>query len=207
MSLSATSTRIPGVRISRPASLRGDRRHYRQASSGGYEGPYPPDARRQRLARPRGRRFKREGIRNTRAARVVVFRRGDVGYGGESPEDFWGALRGVWLDPVRFFRALDPRGGAIRPAIFAFVVLYLNLLFEAALQMLWLREFNYAMIYAPFLGLVVAIVLAPLLVAGLAIVVLFILGGGKLSHGGFGPLFRSLGYASGIGLALWIPLA
>jgi hypothetical protein len=63
------------------------------------------------------------------------------------------------------------------------------------------------MIYAPFLGLVVAIVLAPLLVAGLAIVVLFILGGGKLSRGGFGPLFRSLGYASGIGFALWIPLA
>jgi hypothetical protein len=102
---------------------------------------------------------------------------------------------------------LDPRGGAIRPAIFASVVLYLDLLLEATLQMLWLREFNYAMIYAPFLGLVVAIVLAPLLVAGLAIVVLFILGGGKLSRGGFGPLFRSLGYASGIGFALWIPLA
>jgi hypothetical protein len=50
-------------------------------------------------------------------------------------------------------------------------------------------------------------VLAPLLVAGLAIVVLFILGGGKLSRGGFGPLFRSLGYASGIGFALWIPFA
>ena len=136
-----------------------------------------------------------------------MFRRGDVGYGGESPEDFWGALRGVWFDPVRFFRRLDPRGGAIRPAIFASVVLYLDLLLEATLQMLWLREFNYAMIYAPFLGLVVAIVLAPLLVAGLAIVVLFILGGGKLSRGGFGPLFRSLGYASGIGFALWIPFA
>jgi hypothetical protein len=52
---------------------------------------------------------------------------------------------------------------------------------------------------------VVAIVLAPLLVAGLAIVILFILGGGKLSQGGFGPLFRSLGYASGIGFVLWIP--
>jgi len=50
-------------------------------------------------------------------------------------------------------------------------------------------------------------VLAPLLVAGLAIIVLFILGGGKLSRDGFGPLFRSLGYASGIGFALWIPFA
>jgi hypothetical protein len=117
-----------------------------------------------------------------------VFRRGDVGYGGESPEDFWGALRGVWFDPVRFFRGLDPRGGAIRPAIFASVVLYLDLLLEALLQMLWLREFNYALIYAPFLGLVVAIVLAPLLVAGLAVLVLVILGGGSLARGGFAPL-------------------
>jgi hypothetical protein len=136
-----------------------------------------------------------------------VFRRGDVGYGGESPEDFWGALRGVWFDPVRFFRGLDPRGGAIQPAIFASVVLYLDLLLEALLQMLWLREFNYALIYAPFLGLVVAIVLAPLLVAGLAVLVLVILGGGSLARGGFGPLFRSLCYASGIGFALWIPFA
>ncbi|HEX5974771.1 MAG TPA: hypothetical protein VFY57_06390, partial [Rubrobacteraceae bacterium] len=136
-----------------------------------------------------------------------MFRRGDVGYGGGSPEDFWGALRGVWFDPIHFFRRLDPRGGAIRPAIFASVILYLDLLLEATLQMLWLREFNYAMIYAPFLGLVVAIVLAPLLVAGLAIIILFILGGGKLSRDGFGPLFRSLGYSSAIGFVLWIPFA
>jgi len=93
----------------------------------------------------------------------------------------------------------------LRPAIFASVVLYLDLLLEAALQMLWLREFNYALIYAPLLGLVVAIVLAPLLVAGLAVLVLVVLGGGTLSRGGFVPLFRSLGYASGIGFALWIP--
>jgi len=93
----------------------------------------------------------------------------------------------------------------LRPAIFASVVLYLDLLLEAALQMLWLREFNYALIYAPLLGLVVAIVLAPLLVAGLAVLVLIVLGGGTLSRGGFVPLFRSLGYASGIGFALWIP--
>jgi hypothetical protein len=139
-----------------------------------------------------------------------VFRRpprGDVGYGRESPEDFWSALRGVWFAPVRFFRGLDPRGGVIRPAIFASVVLYLDLLLEAVLQMLWLREFNFGLIYAPFLGLVVAIVLAPLLVAGLAILVMVILGGGTLSRGDFVPLFRALGYASGIGITLWIPFA
>jgi len=131
----------------------------------------------------------------------------DVGYVGESPEDFWGALRGVWVAPVRFFRGLDPDGGVIRPALFASVVLYLDLLLETVLQMLWLREFNFGLIYAPFLGLVVAIVLAPLLVAGLAILVMVILGGGTLSRGDFVPLFRSLGYASGIGFALWIPFA
>jgi hypothetical protein len=133
--------------------------------------------------------------------------RGDVGYSVESPEDFWGALRGVWFAPVRFFRGLDPQGGVIRPAIFASVVLYLDLLLEAVLQMLWLREFNFGLVYAPFLALVVAIVLAPLLVAGLVVLVLVILGGGTLSRGGFGSLFRSLGYASGIGFALWIPFA
>ena len=87
------------------------------------------------------------------------------------------------------------------------MILYLDLLLEAVLQMFWLREFNYALIYAPFLGLVVAIVLAPLLVAGLVVLVLVILGGGTLSRGSFFPLFRSLGYASGIGFALWIPFA
>ena len=125
---------------------------------------------------------------------------------GNSPEDFWGALRGIWLTPVRYFRGLDQGGGLIRPAIFASVVLYLNLILEAALQALWLREFNYGLIYAPFLGLVVAVVLAPLLVAGLAILVLVILEGGP-SRRGFAPVFRALGYASGIGMALWIPFA
>ncbi len=127
------------------------------------------------------------------------------GYGG-SPEDFWGALRGVWLGPARFFRNLDPEGHLVRPAIFVSLVLYLNLLLEAALQALWLGEFNYALIYAPFLGLVVAIVLAPLLLTGLVILVLVILEGAP-SRRGFTPLFRALGYASGIGLALWIPFA
>lgn len=124
---------------------------------------------------------------------------------GDSPEDFWGALRGVWLAPVRFFRGLDPGGGLFRPALFVSVVLYLNLLLEAALQALWLGEFNYALIYAPFLALVVALVLGPLLVAGLAILVLVILEGAP-SRRGFAPVFRALGYASGVGVALWVPL-
>ena len=125
---------------------------------------------------------------------------------GNSPEDFWGALRGIWLAPVRFFQGLDPGGGLIRPAIFVSLVLYLNLLLEAPLQALWLGEFNYALIYAPFLGLIVALLLAPLLVAGLTILVLVILEGAP-SRRGFVPAFRSLGYASGIGVALWIPFA
>ena len=132
--------------------------------------------------------------------------RRDVGYIA-SREDFWSALRGVWFYPVRYFRGLDPEGGVIRPAIFASLVLYLDLIFETALQQVWLLEFNYGLIYAPFFGLVVAIVLAPLLVAGFAFLVLIILGGGTPSRGGFVPLFRSLSYASGIGLALWVPFA
>jgi hypothetical protein len=125
---------------------------------------------------------------------------------GASPENFWGALKGVWFAPRRFFERLDPGGGFFRPAIFASIVLYLDLLLEAALQVVWLREFNFALIYAPFLGLVVALVLAPLLVAGLAILVLVVLDGAP-SRRSFGPVFRALAYASGIGAVLWIPYA
>ena len=132
--------------------------------------------------------------------------RRDPGYIA-SPEDFWSVLRGVWFYPVRYFRGLDPAGGVIRPAIFVALVLYLDLLLEAVLQMAWLLEFNYGSIYAPFFGLVVAIVLAPLLVAGLALLVMIVLGGGTLSQGGFIPLFRCLSYASAIGIVLWIPFA
>ena len=124
-----------------------------------------------------------------------------------SPEDFWSVVRGVWFYPVRFFRGLDPNGGIIRPVIFAALVLYLDLILEAVLQMVWLLEFNYGTIYAPFFGLVVAIVLAPLLVAGLSLLVMLVLGGGALSRGDFIPLFRSLSYASAIGVVLWIPFA
>lgn len=128
--------------------------------------------------------------------------RGD--YVHYSREDFWGALREVWFAPGRFFKRLDPDGGPIRPAIFASIVLYLNLLLEAALQAMWAREFNYAMIYTPFVGLVVALVLAPLLLAGLSALVLVILDGAP-SRRNFGPVFRALGYASGIGVILWVP--
>ena len=115
-------------------------------------------------------------------------------------------MKGVWFAPRRFFERLDPGGGFFRPAIFASIVLYLNLLLEAALQVVWLREFNFALIYAPFLGLVVALVLAPLLVAGLAVLVLVVLDGAP-SRCSFGPVFRALAYASGIGAVLWIPYA
>jgi hypothetical protein len=125
---------------------------------------------------------------------------------GASPENFWGALKEVWFAPRRFFERLDPGGGFSRPAIFASIVLYLNLLLEAALQAVWLREFNFALIYAPFVGLVVALVLAPLLVAGLAVLVLVVLEGAP-SRRSFGPVFRALAYASGIGAVLWIPYA
>jgi hypothetical protein len=123
-----------------------------------------------------------------------------------SPENFWGALKEVWLAPRRFFERLDPEGGLVRPALFASIVLYLNLLVEAALQAVWLGEFNFALIYAPFLGLVVALVLGPLLVAGLSILVLVVLEGAP-SRRGFSPVFRALGYASGIGAVLWVPYA
>ena len=41
-------------------------------------------------------------------------------YGG-SPEDFWGALRGVWLAPSEFFARLDPDAGFVRPTVFVSV--------------------------------------------------------------------------------------
>lgn len=131
-------------------------------------------------------------------------RRRQVEHARRSPENFSDALREVWLAPGRFFRELDPDGRPVRPAIFASLVLYLNLVLEPALQAVWLREFNFALIYVPFVGLVVALVLAPLLVAGLAALVLVVLEGAP-SRRSFGPLFRSLCYASGIGVVLWVP--
>lgn len=110
----------------------------------------------------------------------------------------------LWFAPGRFFRRLDPEGGLLRPALFATLVMYLNLVLEAVLQAVWTRELTYALLYAPVLGFVVSAVLAPLLVAGLAALVLVVLDGAP-SRRRFVPVFRVLGYSSGIGIVLWVP--
>lgn len=131
--------------------------------------------------------------------------RGAYGSGGyHSPEGFWEALREVWLAPGRFFKRLDPDGGPIRPTIFASIILYANLLLDAALQAVWNLQFNYALIYTPFVGLVISLILAPLLLAGLAALVGVVLDGAP-SRRTFGPAYRALGYASGIGFIAWVP--
>lgn len=121
-----------------------------------------------------------------------------------SPEDFWGVLWGTWLSPRRFFRNLDPEGGPVRPAIFASFVIYLDLLIEAALQAVWVREFSYSLLSGLLIGLPVAVFLALLLVAGFTALVLVILDAAP-SRAKFGPVFRSLGYAAGILILLPIP--
>ena len=121
-----------------------------------------------------------------------------------SPESFGSAMREVWLAPGRFFSRLDPAGGPIRPTIFAVLVLFLNLLLDTALQAVWLQEFNLGLINAPLLGLVAALILTPLLLSGFSALVLVVLDGAP-SRRNFGPTYRALGYASGIGLIAWIP--
>jgi hypothetical protein len=74
------------------------------------------------------------------------------------------------------------------------------------LQEVWRLEFNYGLLYAALLGLVVALVLGPLLVAGLSLLVLIVLDGAP-SRRKFGPVFRALGYATAIGLVFWVPYA
>lgn len=123
-----------------------------------------------------------------------------------SPVGFWDALRGVWFSPQRFFRNLDPDGGTVGPAVFASFVIYVALLLEAALQAVWVRQFDSSLLYALLLGLVVAVVLGPLLVASFTTLVLVILDGAP-SRAKFGPLFRSLGYVSGVLILLPIPYA
>lgn len=128
------------------------------------------------------------------------------GYPGHSPENFRGALREVWFAPRRFFRRLDPEAGLIRPALFAVVVLFAVLLVETLLRAVWglgAGELNYALLYAPLVGLVVAGVLAPFLVGGFALLVLVVLG--VPFRRGFGPLFRALAYATGVGIVLPVP--
>ncbi len=126
------------------------------------------------------------------------------GSGHHPPERFWAALRGVWFSPRRFFGRLDPRGGPLRPAVFAALVFYLVLLLEEGLQAAWNWEFGPNLVYVPLLGLAVAAVLGPLLVAGFAALVLVVLDGAP-SRTRFGPVFRHLGYASGVLIVLWIP--
>lgn len=130
--------------------------------------------------------------------------RGATGY--FSPEGFWGVVRGVWLMPGRFFGRLDPDGGPLRPAVFASSVLYLNLLLGEILQEVWLGEFNFGLLYAATFGFLAALVLAPLLLAGLSALVLTILDGTP-SRRKFGPVFRALCYASAVLIVLWIPYA
>ncbi len=123
-----------------------------------------------------------------------------------SSEGFRNVLRSVWFAPVRFFRRLDPDGGPVRPVLFAAAVLYLNLLFGELLRAAWRLEFNYGLLTAALPGLVVSLILAPLLVAGLSALVLIVLDGTP-SRRKFGPVFRALGYTTAIGVVLWIPFA
>lgn len=132
--------------------------------------------------------------------------RGGGASGYFSPEGFWSVVRGVWLTPGRFFGRLDPDGGPFRPAVFASSVLYLNLLLGEILQEVWLGEFNFGLLYAATLGFLAALVLAPLLLAGLSALVLTILDGTP-SRRKFGPVFRALGYASAVLIVLWLPFA
>ena len=136
--------------------------------------------------------------------------RGGVSRGGPSghysPEDFGDVVRQVWITPGKFFRRLDPEGGLLRPALFASLVLYLSLLSDELLRVVWRLEFNYGLLYAALPGLVVSLVLAPLLVAGLSVLVLTVLDGAP-SWRKFGLVFRALGDTTAIGLMLWIPYA
>lgn len=126
--------------------------------------------------------------------------------GQSSPEGFWGALREVWFAPRRFFRGLDPEDGLVRPALFAIIVVFVVLLVETVLRAVWgfeAGELNYALLYAPLVGLAVAGVLAPFLVGGFALLVLVALG--VPFRQGFVPMFRALGYATGVGILLPVP--
>jgi hypothetical protein len=129
---------------------------------------------------------------------------GPSGY--HSPEGFGDVVRGVWLAPGRFFGRLDPEGGLVRPALFTSSVLYLNLIFDELLRAVWRLEFNYGLLNAALPSLAVALVLGPLLVAGLSTLVLTVLDGAP-SRRKFGRMFRALGYATAIGMVLWIPYA
>ena len=94
----------------------------------------------------------------------------------------------------------------MRPALFASSVLYLNIILDELLRVAWRLEFNYGLLNAALPGLALALVLGPLLVAGLSVLVLTVLDGTP-SRRKFSRVFRALGYATAIGLVLWIPYA
>lgn len=127
-------------------------------------------------------------------------------YERHSPEGFTAALREVWLAPGRFFHYLDPEGGVIRPAVFAVVIMFLNLVLGELLQAAWARDFGPELLRLPLSALAAAVLLGPALVALFAGLVLFVLDGAP-SKERLGPAFRAFGYVSGIGLVLWIPFA
>jgi hypothetical protein len=97
-------------------------------------------------------------------------------------------VRGVCLTPGGFFGRLDPEGSLVRPALFASSVLYLNLILDELLQAVWRLEFNYGLLDAALPGLAVALVLGPLLIAGLSALVLTVLDGAP-SRRKFGPVW------------------
>lgn len=74
------------------------------------------------------------------------------------------------------------------------------------MRFVWRLEFNYGLLYAALPGFVVALVLAPLSVAGLSALVLTVLDGAP-SRRKFAPVFRALGYATAIGIVLPLPYA
>src|SRR5918912_4643965 len=117
--------------------------------------------------------------------------RGSRPPGYYSPEGFGDVLREVWLAPGKFFGRLDPGGTPIRPVLFAAIVLSSNLILGELLRAVWRLEFNYGLVYAALPGLVVSLILAPLLVAGLSALVLTVLDGAP-SRRKFGPVFRAL---------------
>jgi hypothetical protein len=139
------------------------------------------------------------------ARRMKTSYAGSGGY--HSPEGFRDALSAVWWRPNRFFRGLDPEGGPLRPALFAAGVLYVNLVLGALLDAVWLRELNPVLLYVPVVGLVVAVVLGPLFVAGLTALSLMISNPDNSPTRGFLRTFRAYGFVSAIAVVLWIPYA
>lgn len=129
------------------------------------------------------------------------------GRGYYSPEGFRAALGGVWWRPRRFFRNLDPQSSPLRPALFAAAVLYINLILGAVTVSVWAREFNQSLLYVPVVGLVVAAILGPLMIAGLTALTLMLMNPDSSPVRGFVRTFRAYGFVSGIAVILWVPYA